>query len=93
MFSEQSALPGTFRYYDILLHRSSLTPLRTRQSVVFFFRRTPLVLARPDHGAPFVNAVAQTMAGYLGWSESQKKEEINALQNRLRWEMSAATSS
>lgn len=59
----------------------------------FFFRRTPLVLSRRDHGAPFVKAVAETMATYLGWSESQKNDEINALQNRLSWEMSAATSS
>lgn len=58
----------------------------------FYFRRTPLVLTRPDHGAPFASTIAQVMGSQLGWSESQQREEINALQNQLQWEMAAAVS-
>lgn len=57
--------------------------------VDFYFRRTPLVLAREDHGLPFAPAVARVMATRLGWSEYRLEEEINALQKHLAWELEA----
>lgn len=58
----------------------------------FYFRRTPLVLSRPDHGLEFAPAIADTMASKLGWSQITRKDEINALQNRISLEMAAAIS-
>jgi glycerol-3-phosphate dehydrogenase len=58
----------------------------------FYFRRTPLVLSRPDHGLPFVVAVAKVMGAQLGWSSSREEEEINALQNQIRCDLSATFS-
>jgi glycerol-3-phosphate dehydrogenase len=55
----------------------------------FYLRRTPLVLARRDHGLPFVPAVASVMAEKLGWSDARMDEEINALQKRLAWDLAA----
>jgi glycerol-3-phosphate dehydrogenase len=52
----------------------------------FYFRRTPLVLSRRDHGIPFAKAIAETMGARLGWNKGRELEEINALQNRLNWE-------
>lgn len=59
----------------------------------FYFRRTPLVLARPDHGIPFAKAIAETMASRLGWNKTRELEEINALQQQLSWELAATLSS
>jgi glycerol-3-phosphate dehydrogenase len=58
----------------------------------FYFRRTPLVLSRPDHGLPFVVAVTKMMGAQLGWSSSREEEEINALQNQIRRDLSATFS-
>lgn len=58
----------------------------------FFARRSPLVLSRKDHGAEFIEAIAGTMAAYLGWNETQKREEINALQKSWAWEFAAFSS-
>lgn len=58
----------------------------------FFARRSPLVLSRKDHGAPFIAAIARAMAESLGWSESEKREEINALQKNWAWEFAAFSS-
>lgn len=55
----------------------------------FYFRRSPLVLSRRDHGLPFKEAIAEAMAKVLGWSESEKAEEINALQKKIAWEFAA----
>jgi glycerol-3-phosphate dehydrogenase len=52
----------------------------------FFFRRTPLVLSRRDHGIPFAQAIAETMGARLGWNKTRELEEINALQQQLNWE-------
>jgi len=57
--------------------------------VDFFFRRTPLVLAREDHGAPFAATVGRVMAQRLGWSDRRLNDEINAMQNHLAWELEA----
>lgn len=60
--------------------------------VDFYYRRTPMVLARKDHGLHFAKAIARTMGDRLGWSESRQKDEINALQNRLSWDLAAVIS-
>jgi len=52
----------------------------------FYFRRTPLVLSRQDHGLPLREALADVMGRYLGWSPRERQEEINALQNKITWE-------
>jgi len=59
----------------------------------FYFRRSPLVLSRRDHGIPFSKAIAETMAARLGWNKTRELEEINALQNQLTWELAATLSS
>jgi glycerol-3-phosphate dehydrogenase len=59
----------------------------------FYFRRTPLVLSRRDHGLSFAKAIAETMAMRLGWNKTRELEEINALQNQLQWELAATFSS
>lgn len=58
----------------------------------FYFRRTPLVLSRADHGLPFAKSIAAVMAGPLGWSEARQKQEFNALQNQIQSELSATFS-
>ncbi len=58
----------------------------------FYFRRTPLVLSRADHGMAFVESVAAVMGNFFGWSESRRREEINALQNQVHRELSATFS-
>jgi glycerol-3-phosphate dehydrogenase len=55
----------------------------------FYFRRSPLVLSRRDHGLPFKEAIAHAMGDVLGWSAAQKAEEINALQKKIAWEFAA----
>jgi glycerol-3-phosphate dehydrogenase len=55
----------------------------------FFLRRSPLVLARRDHGWPYVHAIAEVMGARLGWSVPRRQDEINALQKRLAWDLSA----
>ncbi len=59
----------------------------------FYFRRTPLVLSRRDHGISFAPAIAETMSARLGWNKTRELEEINALQNQLTWELAATISS
>lgn len=59
----------------------------------FYFRRTPLVLSRGDHGLPLAERLSKVFAQELGWSEDQRKDQINALQNQLRREMAATFSS
>lgn len=56
--------------------------------VDFYFRRTPLYLSRPDHGKSVLSEVAKVFQEKMGWSEEQKKEEINALQNKVSRELS-----
>jgi glycerol-3-phosphate dehydrogenase len=55
----------------------------------FYFRRTPLVLSRADHGLKFTTAIARTMGAALGWDQDEQNEQINALQNRIAWELAA----
>ncbi len=58
----------------------------------FYLRRTHLVLARADHGKPFVQNIARVMGERLGWDSKRREGEINALQNQLDWELSATIS-
>lgn len=55
----------------------------------FYFRRSPLVLSRRDHGLPFKEVIADAMGSALGWSAAEKAEEINALQKKIAWEFAA----
>lgn len=55
----------------------------------FYLRRTPLVLSRADHGLPFANAIAEVMGQRLGWSADRQRDEFNALQNQIAWDLSA----
>jgi len=58
----------------------------------FYLRRTHLVLARADHGRPFIKSVTQTMAEELNWDPARQEQEINALQNQLAWELASTIS-
>jgi glycerol-3-phosphate dehydrogenase len=59
----------------------------------FYLRRTHLILAREDHGRPFVAGIARVMGERLGWDAQRRQEQINALQNQLSWELAATISS
>jgi len=58
----------------------------------FFFRRTPLVLSRRDHGRPLAESVALLFQMELGWSEEQREAELVELEKLLahefRWQKS-----
>ena len=58
----------------------------------FYFRRTPLILSRRDHGLPFAKSIAAVMGSRLGWNSSRQTEEINALQNQIQSELAATLS-
>lgn len=58
----------------------------------FYLRRTHLVLGRADHGMPFAPGIACVMGARLGWDQKRQREEINALQNQVSWELSATIS-
>jgi glycerol-3-phosphate dehydrogenase len=55
----------------------------------FYVRRSPLFLARPDHGLPFVFHLGQVFAAQLGWTDSRRQSEEQALhayiQHELQW--------
>lgn len=58
----------------------------------FYFRRTPLVLAREDHGLALAPEVARVMGARLGWTSARVSDEINALQNQLKRDLGAIIS-
>jgi glycerol-3-phosphate dehydrogenase len=58
----------------------------------FYLRRTHLVLAREDHGLAFAKTIAVVMGQRLDWDSQRQAAEINALQNQLKWELSATIS-
>jgi glycerol-3-phosphate dehydrogenase len=58
----------------------------------FYFRRTHLVLERPDHGRPFVAAVVAAMGDRLNWDSQRRANEINALQKQQAWDLSVTIS-
>jgi glycerol-3-phosphate dehydrogenase len=53
----------------------------------FMLRRTPLFLARTDHGFPLVDAIAQVFAKEFNWSDSRIKDEKNLYNEHLTFEM------
>ena len=57
--------------------------------VDFYYRRTPLVLARRDHGRSVRDAVVTVMAERLGWTAARVKEEVEQLERRLAFDLAA----
>ncbi len=53
----------------------------------FYLRRVPLFLARADHGFAMIDELAQVFQNELGWTDSQKAEQINAVRQHLTHEM------
>jgi glycerol-3-phosphate dehydrogenase len=53
----------------------------------FIFRRSHLFLAETDHGRDVWDFIASVMSARLGWSEAQKQDQINALQNQILFEL------
>jgi glycerol-3-phosphate dehydrogenase len=50
----------------------------------FYFRRTPLFLARADHGLPWAERLSRLWAGELGASESERSQELENLRREIR---------
>ena len=57
----------------------------------FYLRRTHLFLAHKDNGHHLLDRVSHRMADLLGWSETQRKEEIARLEQHEKSEMSWKT--
>ena len=55
--------------------------------VDFYSRRSPLFLARPDHGLPFVFHLGQVFAQQLGWTDSRRQQEEKALHDYIKHEL------
>lgn len=53
----------------------------------FVFRRTHLFLAESDHGRSIWEFLSRIMAASLAWTESQRVEQINALQKQILFEL------
>ncbi|MGE3973638.1 MAG: glycerol-3-phosphate dehydrogenase/oxidase [Bdellovibrionales bacterium] len=55
----------------------------------FYVRRTPLMLSRRDHGMGLIDAIAQYFSQELGWSENQKRAEVESVKQFIlteyRW--------
>jgi len=55
----------------------------------FMTRRVPLFLALPEHGLEFVDKISQIFSQELGWSDSQRKSQIESyhehIGRELRW--------
>ena len=58
----------------------------------FYIRRSPLFLARRDHGQPLIPFLGEVFAHELGWSDSKRQEEVAVLhafiQRELGWKQS-----
>jgi glycerol-3-phosphate dehydrogenase len=52
--------------------------------VDFYQRRTPLFLARVDHGLSLIAFLSRVFAQELGWSDSKRQEEASAVQTQIR---------
>jgi glycerol-3-phosphate dehydrogenase len=55
--------------------------------VDFYVRRSPLFLARRDHGQALVAFIGETFAAELGWSDSRRQEEVATLHTFIRREL------
>jgi len=55
--------------------------------VDFYIRRTPLMLARKDHGLSFAEPLSRLFAKKLSWSESQRVGQLEAIGEHIRTEM------
>lgn len=53
----------------------------------FYARRTPLFLARPDHGLSYVAQLSRVFAVELGWNDNRRQEEAARLQTYIRHEL------
>ena len=53
----------------------------------FYLRRSPLFLARQDHGFLLLNEIAQLFQDELGWSNQQRLHEVEAVRQHLQCEM------
>ncbi len=56
--------------------------------VDFYVRRSPLFLARRDHGLPLIALLSKVFARELSWSDSRRQEEAASLQSYVRNELS-----
>jgi glycerol-3-phosphate dehydrogenase len=55
----------------------------------FYIRRSPLFLARADHGLSLIGHIARAFAQELGWTDQQRGEQVTAveqyIQTTLAW--------
>jgi glycerol-3-phosphate dehydrogenase len=58
-----------------------------RGLVDYYVRRSPLFLARPDHGLGLLALVSRVFQKELGWSDSKRHEEAAALQAYVKHEL------
>jgi glycerol-3-phosphate dehydrogenase len=54
----------------------------------FYVRRSPLFLARKDHGLPLIALISRVFAKELGWSDSKRQQEAASVQAYVRKELS-----
>lgn len=54
--------------------------------VDFYARRVPLVLARADHGLPFLGRISRAFQEELGWSDQERASQSQKLQEYLKRE-------
>jgi glycerol-3-phosphate dehydrogenase len=55
--------------------------------VDFYVRRSPLFLARRDHGLPLIALLSRVFARELGWSDSKRQQEAASVQAYVRKEL------
>jgi glycerol-3-phosphate dehydrogenase len=53
----------------------------------FYTRRSPLILARRDHGLSFLATLSRVFSTELGWSDSQRQAEAATVQAYIRHEL------
>lgn len=54
--------------------------------VDFYARRVPLVLARADHGLPFLARISRAFQEEIGWSDQERANQSQKLQEYLKRE-------
>ena len=63
----------------------------------YYVRRSPLFLAREDHGLSQVGRISQIFARDLNWSDARREEEVSALRDyigrELAWKTAQGTGS